>query len=97
MANSGGFSITISAADAASAKIDQINRKIASMRASVDRVSKSIAKFGDTTGITALGKGMRDVAQHSLLAFENVTRLVGPMGTIAGAASVAGMARLASE
>ena len=97
MSGRGGFSVTISAADQASAKIDAINRKIASMRAPVDRVSKSIAKFGDTTGITALGKGMRDVAQHSLLAFENITRMVGPLGAITGAASVAGMAGLATE
>jgi hypothetical protein len=93
----GGFSVTIGAVDTASAKIDQINRRIASMRAPVDRVSKGIAKFGDTTGITALGKGMRDVAQQSLLAFENITRMVGPLGAITGAASIAGMARLAGE
>jgi hypothetical protein len=97
VAAKGSFSVTISAVDDASARIDAINRRIAAMRAPVDRVSKSLAKFGDTTGITALGRGMRGVAEQSLQAFENVTRLAGPLGAITGAASIAGMVRLTSE
>lgn len=97
MSGSGGFSVTISAVDRASKQIDSINRRIASIQAPVERVTRSIAKFSDTTGITALSRGMRSVAQQSLQAFENTTRLAAPLGAITGAASIAGMARLTSE
>jgi hypothetical protein len=89
--------ITITGVDRASKTLDQINARIAAMRAPADRMAKSIAKFGDVTGLTTLGKEMRNVAQHSLEAFGNVTRLVGPLGAITGAASLAGMAKLTAE
>lgn len=97
MSGSNNIAITISASDRASQKIDAVTKHIAAMRAPTDRVVKSIGRFSDTAGITALGKRMRTVAQHSLQVFENVGRIVGPLGAITGAASVAGMAKLASE
>jgi hypothetical protein len=94
MAGSGGFSITISAVDAASRQIDQINKRIAAMNAPAERVTKSLAKFADVTGIKSLAGGFRDVARESFAAFENIGRVAGPLGAVSGAASIAGVIRL---
>jgi hypothetical protein len=95
MPGSGGFSVTIAAVDAASAKIDAINKKIAAMRAPVERVQKAVAKFADVTGLSALGKGFGEIGRRSLDAFRSVSRIVEPLAAITSALSVAGMARLA--
>ena len=97
MSGRSGVAVTITAEDRASKTIDQVNRRIASMRAPVDRVSKSLAKFGDVTGINALGKSMRDVSQQSFQAFSNLSRMAGPLGAITSGATIAGVAALAAE
>lgn len=89
--------INITANDRASSAIDRVNKQIASMRAPVDRTAKSIAKFSEVSGLDALGKGFRGVAQESMQAFENVSRMAGPLGAVTSAASIAGMAALANE
>jgi muramidase (phage lysozyme) len=89
--------ITITAADLAQAKIDAVNKRIEKMNGPADRASKSFSRFADMPAMGALGRNLRTVAQHSLSAFENMTRMVGPLGTITSAASVAGMAGLAAE
>ena len=80
---------------AGSAKIDAINKKIAAMRAPVERVQKAVAKFADVTGLSALGKGFGEIGRRSLDAFRSVSRIVEPLAAITSALSVAGMARLA--
>lgn len=95
MPGSSGFSVTIAAVDAASAKIDAINKRIAAMRAPVERVQKAVAKFADVTGLNALGKGFGEIGRRSLDAFRSVSRIVEPLAAITSALSVAGMARLA--
>jgi len=80
---------------AASAEIDAINKKIAAMRAPVERVQKAVAKFADVTGLNALGKGFGEIGRRSLDAFRSVSRIVEPLAAITSALSVAGMARLA--
>lgn len=91
-----GFAITITAQDLASKQIDQINRRLAAMRAPAERLQKSFAKLADNTGVTALASGMRKVADASFSAFENLSRAIAPLGVLTGAASIAGLARLAS-
>ena len=89
-----GFAITISAQDAASKQIDAINRKLKEMQAPAERLTKSFSKLAETSGITALSHGMREVADSSFRAFENLGRMVAPLGLITGAASIAGLSRL---
>lgn len=91
-----GFAITITAQDLASKQIDAINKRLAAMQAPAERLQKSFAKLADNTGVTALASGMRKVADASFSAFENLGRMVAPLGVLTGAASIAGLARLAS-
>lgn len=93
----GGFSVTISAVDAASKQIDAVNARIRAMQAPAERVTKSLGRLSDTTGITALGNGMRSLARESLQVFENIGRIGGPLGAITGVASIAGLAKMTME
>jgi hypothetical protein len=93
----GGFAVRITAVDSASKQIDAINARIRAMQAPAERLQKSFGKLADNTGVTALTNGFRGLARESLQAFENIGRVVGPLGAITGAASVAGLARLTSQ
>jgi hypothetical protein len=92
-----GVSVIIAATDAASAKIDAINKKLASMQAPVDRVQKSLARFADLSGINKIGRGLESVAGAAWSAFQALGRIVAPLGAITGAASIAGMAALVTR
>ena len=97
MSGKSGFSVTIDAVDQASKKIDAINKKIASIRAPVERVQKSLSKFADLTGLNAIGRGMGSIAHYGLAAFQALGRIVAPLGAITGAASLAGMPVLVTK
>ena len=92
MAN--GFSITISAVDSASARIDAVNKRLAAMRAPVENLQKRLATFGRLSGITQVDAGFERMARGAYSAFQNVARVVAPLSAITGAASAAGMYRL---
>lgn len=92
-----GFAITITAVDQASKSIDAINKRIAAIQAPADRLQRSFGKLAENTGVAQLSRGMGNLARESFAAFENMGRMVGPLGIITGAASVAGLARLSSE
>ena len=89
-----GFAIQISAVDNATKQIDAINRNLKAMQAPAERLTKSFGKLAETSGITALSHGMREVANSSFRAFENLGRMMAPLGAITGAASIAGLSRL---
>jgi hypothetical protein len=91
---SNGYSITISATDQASKTIDKINKQIASIRAPVERIQNSIAKFSDVSGLKSVSKAFTDLTRSSWGAFQNISRIVDPLGVIAGAGSIAGIAAL---
>jgi hypothetical protein len=92
----GGFSVTISAVDKASAKLDQINKRIAKITAPVKRLQASFKKFSEISGLAKLGNGFASIARASLSAFQAISRIVAPLSAITGAASVAGMYKLVS-
>jgi hypothetical protein len=87
-------SITVTDTATASAKIDAINKRLAAMNAPVDRVQKSLAKFADLSGISKLQRGVEGLASSGLSAFESLGRIVPVLGTLTGAASLAGMSAL---
>jgi hypothetical protein len=91
---SSGFSITISAVDAASKNIDAVNKKLASIRAPAERLQKQFNKFGDLSGLTKVKEGFEGIARGGLNAFRSVARVVEPLAVVTGALSVAGMYRL---
>lgn len=97
----GGYSVTITAVDAATATIDRVNKRIEDMQrpfkrvhASLENMQRSFAKFGDLTGITKIVTGFRGIARFALSSFQAIGRIVAPLGAITGAASVAGLYRL---
>ena len=94
MAGNSGFSVTISAVDAASAKLDAVSKRIAAMNAPAERFNKSLVKFGDVTGINKLSEGFLSVGNNALGAFRAVERMAGPMASITSATSIAGIAAL---
>ena len=89
-----GYAITISAVDHATKTLDQVNRQMAAIRAPVDRVTKSIAKFSDVSGLKAVAKGFTEVTRSTWGVFQNVSRIVDPLGIITGAGTIAGIAAL---
>ena len=89
-----GFSITITAVDAASARIDAINKRLAAFNAPVERLQKSLGKFSQLSGMKAVGEGFERMSRAAYGAFQSVSRIVAPLAGITSAASVAGMYKL---
>ena len=88
---SAGFAIGVGINDAASAGLDAINKRIAALTAPAERFNKSLAKFGDVTGINRAAEGMQTLGDRALGAARAVERLAGPMVGITSAASLGGM------
>ncbi|WP_264802480.1 phage tail tip lysozyme, partial [Acetobacter fabarum] len=89
-------SIVLSATDRASKMLNTVNNRVASMQAPVRNLQRSLGRFSDVMGITRLRKGMQDLSRSTLNTFRSVGRLVPEMGTLTGAASIAGVYKLAS-
>ena len=90
----GGFSVTISAVDKASAPIEAINKRLAALSAPADRFNKAVAKFGDTSGLSRVSEGVMTLGRVSADTFRSLDRLSSPLAAITGAASIAGIAEL---
>ncbi|MFT8890827.1 MAG: phage tail tip lysozyme [Acetobacter papayae] len=89
-------SVILSATDRASKTFDAFNNRLVSIQSPVRNLQRSIARFSDVTGMTRLRKGMGDLSRSTLGAFRSVGRLVPEMGALTGAASLAGVYKLAS-
>jgi hypothetical protein len=88
---SAGFAIGIGINDGASAGLDAINRRIAAMHAPADRFNKSMAKFGEVTGINRAAEGLQTMGDRALGAARAVERMAGPMAALTSLSSVGGM------
>jgi hypothetical protein len=91
MANSGGFSVVISAVDKLTAPINAINKTLAGIRAPAERLTKSLSKFGDLSGVNALGRGLTGIAGTAIRAATSVTKIATPLAAITSIASVGGV------
>lgn len=91
------IAITIGVNDKSSKEIAAINSQIKKMQTQNGLASKGLGNLLDGNGVAKLAGGMRNVARESLSAFENIGRIVAPLGAITGAASIAGLARLTTE
>ena len=91
-----GFSVTVSAVDQATATIERINKKLQGITAPMERMNAQLAKFSRLSGLSDLAAGMNKLARSAVDVFRNITRIVAPLGAITGAASLAGMYRMAS-
>lgn len=94
---SAGFAIGVGINDSASAGLDVINKRIAALTAPAERFNKSLAKFGDVTGINRAAEGMQTLGDRTLGAARAIERLAGPMAGIVGAGSLAGVAALSKQ
>ena len=87
---SSGFAIGFGIQDNASAGIDAINKRIAALTAPAERFNKSIAKFGEVSGINRAAEGIQTLGNRALGAARSVERLAGPMAGLTSAVSLGG-------
>ncbi|MBS1067249.1 phage tail tape measure protein [Gluconobacter cerinus] len=95
MANQ-GVKVTISAVDRASQTLERINARIAAIQAPVRRTMAAFGRFSNVTGLTRLRSGVMGVTRAGLGMFRGLSQIVPVLGTITGAASLAGIYKLAS-
>lgn len=95
MANK-GVKVTITAVDRASQTLERINAKTAAMQAPYRRMAASINRFSNVHGLTSLRNGLTNVARAGAGAFQTLGQIVPVMGILTGAASVAGIYKLAT-
>ncbi|NHN83669.1 hypothetical protein GOB93_03315 [Acetobacter musti] len=95
MANS-GVKVTISAVDRASSALERINARIAAIQAPVRRLQSAFARFANVTGLRYLRTGIDSVSRSAVGTFRSLGQIVPVLGSITGAASIAGVYRLAS-
>jgi hypothetical protein len=94
VASNSGFAINVALQDNASKGLDAINKRIAALQYTGDRLNKSQAKFGETSGINRVAEGMSTLGDRALGAARSMERLAGPTAAITGAATLAGLAEL---
>jgi hypothetical protein len=89
-----GYSVTYSVVDNATKQIDAINKRIAQMRAPVERMSRSISRFVDVSGLRKVAQGFDYIWKAAGSVLRTLTQIVPVLGTITGAATLAGMVKL---
>jgi hypothetical protein len=93
----GGFAVTFSVVDNATKNIDAINRRIAAMRAPMERMSRSVQRFVDVSGLRKVATGFDWIFKAASSVLRSLTQIVPVMGAITGAASIAGMVKLVQQ
>ena len=86
-----------SVVDNATKQIDAINKRITQMRAPLDRMSRSISRFVDVSGLRKVAEGFGWIARAGAAAFRSLMAIVPVLGAITSAATIAGMAKLVSS
>ena len=89
-----GYSVTFSIVDQATKPIEQITRRIEQMRAPMERQARVMQRFMDASGLNKVAAGFGQIARSAGEAFSSMSRIVPVMGTLTGAASLAGMVSL---
>jgi len=89
-----GYSVTFSVVDHASKEIDAINRRLAAIRAPIERMSRSISRFVDVSGLRKVAQGFEWIGKAASSVLRTMVEIVPVLGTITGAATLVGMANL---
>jgi muramidase (phage lysozyme) len=92
-----GYSVTYTVVDNATKQIDAINRRIAQMRAPMDRMSRSISRFVDVSGLRKVAEGFGWIARAAATAFRAMIAIVPVLGAITSAATIAGIVKLVNS
>ena len=93
----GSYSLSITATDSASKQLDGINKRLQAVQAPVLRMNRTLNRLGENLGVTRLGRSIGDVGQQAGDAFRQLSRLSAPVEALAGAASLAGLAKLTTN
>ena len=99
----GGYSVVISATDAASGVLDGVNKRVEALNKRValaaapfKRLHENLDKFARVTGLDRIATGFKDVGEAAGHAWRGLSRVLEPLAAIVGAASLAGIYKLAS-
>jgi hypothetical protein len=92
-----GYSVTFSVVDEATKTLEAITRRIQQMRAPIERQQRQLARIIDSSGLKKVAEGFGEIGSAAGTAFSSLARIVPVLGTITGAASLAGMAKLAES
>ena len=91
-----GVNVKFESQDELSAAIDRINKRLDGMRAPARKAETQLQRFSRMSGLNALGTGLNKVGAGAERAFFSIGRIVPELGAITGAASIAGLYKLAS-
>ena len=89
-----GYSVTYTVVDNATKQIDAINRRLAAMRAPVERLSRQVSRFVDLSGLRKVQQGFEWIGRAAGTVLRTLTAIVPVAGALFGAASIAGVAKL---
>ena len=82
--------------DELSAAIDRINKRLDGMRQPARKAETQLQRFSRMSGLNDLGTGLNKVGAGAERAFFSIGRIVPELGAITGAASIAGVYKMAS-
>src|SRR6185437_14483585 len=91
------FPIEVTAVDKATATVRKIKDSMAGLTRPADQLGKSLGALGRETGLNKVGKAITGIGATAKAAGEKLGVMVGPMTALTGAATVSGIAALASE
>ena len=83
------------AIEAINKRLVAMNRQAAELRRPFEDLSRNYGRFLKLTGADRVASGLAGIGRAGVTAAQSVARIVEPLGVIAGAASIAGMMRLA--
>lgn len=89
-----GYSVQFTVVDNATKQVDAINRRILAMRGPIDRMSKSVNKFVDVSGLKKVADGFGWISRSVATVVGGLTEMVPLLGVITGGATIAGMVKL---
>lgn len=92
-----GYSVTYTVIDNATKHLDQINRRIAAMRAPMERMGKQVSRFLDVTGLRKVAQGFGWIAKAAMGVVRSLVEMIPLLGTLTGAATIGGMVKLVTS
>lgn len=89
--------ILIRAIDRVTAPVKRINAAVDRMTQPIRRVNSAVGRLGNAAGIGKLARGLRDAASAAGRLGSRLAGVIGPLGAIGGAASIAGLGKIVTD
>lgn len=89
--------VRISAVDATSAAIDAVAKRLAGLTAPVTKVTKSLARLSDASGVTRLSKAIAHLGSTAVRTTDRFVNALAPLSAVTAALSIAGFAKMTSD